>query len=318
MTTVNEKPSSKSPGKSHRTGITLMQLADMFPDEDTARLWFESRVWPHGRHCPHCGSLETYAASHPKSPYRCKDCRRYFSVKTGTALENSRIPLRKWAFAIYLETTHVKGIASMKLHRDLGVTQKTAWFMLHRIRQAWSEVADSLDGTIEADEAYFGGLEKNKHKAKKLNAGRGGVGKAKAVALRERETNKIVAKVVDRLDRKTLQGLVTDNVKEGSTVYTDGNTAYGKIEGYAQDAVNHSVGQYVRNQAHTNGVESFWALLKRAHTGTYHKMSKKHLNRYVQSFAGKHNRRDLDTIDQMDAIVADLIGRKLLYRDLTA
>ncbi len=198
---------TKSPGKSHRTGIRLMQLADMFPDEDTARLWFEGRVWPH---CRHCGSVETYAARHPKSPYRCKDCRHYFSVKTGTALENSRIPLRKWAFAIYLETTHVKGIASMKLHRDIGVTQKTAWFMLHRIRQAWSEVANSLDGTIEADEAYIGGLEKNKHKAKKLNAGRGGVGKAKAVALRERETNKIVAKVVDR---KTLQGLVTETLQ---------------------------------------------------------------------------------------------------------
>ena len=210
----------------------------------------------------------------------------------------------------------MKGIASMKLHRDIGVTQKTAWFMLHRIREAWNQVADSLDGTVEADEAYFGGLEKNKHEAKKLKAGRGGVGKAKAVALREREGNRIVATVVDRLDRKTLQGLVKDSVKEGSTLYTDGSKAYGQIPGYEQEAVNHSVGRYVRNMAHTNGVESFWALLKRAHTGTYHKVSKKHLNRYVQTFAGKHNRRDMDTLDQMQGIVADLIGRRLLYRDL--
>ena len=314
----------KAPGKNFRTGITFMQLANAFPNEQSARKWFERQVWPNGRHCPKCGSFKTYEAKHPKSPYRCTSCKAYFSVKTGTLLEQSRVSLRKWVFAIYLETTHIKGISSMKLHRDIGVTQKTAWFMLHRIREAWAEVATdlesdsckSLDGTIEVDEAYFGGLEKNKHENKKLKAGRGGVGKAKVVALREREGNQIVAKVVDKLDKKTLQGLVLDNVKEGSTVYTDGNTTYGKLEGYDQESVNHSVGQYVRGMAHVNGLESFWSLLKRAHMGTYHKLSHEHLHRYVQCFAGKHNMRSADTMVQMQAIAADLIGRRLMYREL--
>ena len=151
----------KAPGKSHREGITLMELGDMFPDENAARLWFEAQVWPEGRHCPRCGSERTHEASHAKSPYRCTDCRAYFSVKTGTPLEGSKIPLRKWAFAIYLEVTSLKGVSSMKLHRDLGVTQKTAWFMLHRLREAWAQdKAGPFLGPVEADETYMGGLER--------------------------------------------------------------------------------------------------------------------------------------------------------------
>jgi len=309
----------KAPGRDHRVGITLMELADLFPDEETARHWFEEQVWPDGIiTCPHCGSHRTHPIQNRNSPYRCSRCRRQFSVKTGTALVHSRVSLRKWVFAIYLETTHVKGIASMKLHRDIGVTQKTAWFMLHRIREAWTNVTVELDGSVEIDEACIGGLERNKHEGKKRKAGRGGVGKAKVVALRERDTNRVVATVVDSLSKKTLQGLVHEIVGEGSTLYTDGNTAYAGMDGYTHEAVNHSVGQYVRQKAHTNGVESFWSLLKRAHMGTYHRLSKKHLARYVQTFAGKHNNREADTLAQMQAIAAGLIGRQLLYRELIA
>lgn len=152
----------KAPGKEYREGITLMQLADMFPDEEAARLWFEKLVWPTGRSCPRCESTRTHEATHAKSPYRCTDCRAYFSVKTGTLTEGSKVPLRKWAFAIYLEATSLKGIASMKLHRDIGVTQKTAWFMLHRIREAWADEGEGpFQDPVEADESYFSGKRGN-------------------------------------------------------------------------------------------------------------------------------------------------------------
>ena len=307
----------KAPGKSDREGISLMALGDMFPTEESARDWFESRVWPNGRHCPRCGSAETSKASHAKMPYWCPACRSYFSVKVGTVLESSKIPLRKWVFAIYLHLTSLKGVSSMKLHRDIGVSQPAAWFMLQRIRKAWESEDSPFAGPIEVDETYMGGSERNKHKGKKLRAGRGTVGKAAVVGAKDRKTNKVKAKVVENTDAKTLQGFIVATTLAGATVYTDDAAAY-KGMPFDHESVRHSVGEYVDGMAHTQGIESFWSMLKRAHKGVYHKISPKHLQRYVDEFSGRHGVREQDTIDQMNAVVDRMAGKRLMYRELVA
>ena len=311
----------KAPGKSDREGLSLIEVMDMFPDEAEATRWFEAHMWPTGRCCGKCGSVNTHEVPNAKPmPYRCRDCRAYFSVRTGTALERSKVPLRKWVIAIYLELTSLKSVSSMKLHRDIKVSQPTAWFMLHRIREAWAPKpgGPKFSGPVEVDETYFGGKRANMSNAKRAelaDTGRGAVGKMAVVGGKDRESNRVGAKVVESTDKATLQGFVIDHTAPGATVYSDEAAAYKGLP-FDHEAVMHSVAEYVRDQAHTNGVESFWALLKRAHTGTFHKMSPKHLNRYVQEFAGKHNVREEDTLAQMVTVAAGLIGKRLMYKTL--
>ena len=211
----------KAPGKAHREGITLVQLMDMFPDEDTATAWFEDVIWQDQRHCGKCGSTRTREVPNAKPmPYWCTGCRSYFSVRTGTPIARSNVPLRKWAIAIYLRLTSLKSVSSMKLHRDIGVKQSTAWFMLHRIRQAWAGKGEGpFDGPVEIDETYFGGKRKNMSKAKrKTFTGRGAVGKTAVVGAKDRATNKVAAQVVEATDSTTLHDFVADKAEPDAVV----------------------------------------------------------------------------------------------------
>lgn len=299
-------------------GMSLLELAEMFPTEEAARKWFEGIVWPNGnRHCPRCASLGTYRCRHAKMPYRCRDCGKYFSVKTATVMAGSPLPLRKWAYAIYLDMTSPKGVSSTRLRHDIGVTQKTAWFMQHRIRQAFVRVRpDRFEGPVEVDEAYIGGKERNKHAGKRVPR-KGWSGKIPVVGLKDRATNMVSAYVVKNTDSVTLWRIITAHIGPGSVIYTDEYPAYSRLTpSYRHRAAKHKAGEYVRGDVHTNGMESFWALLKRAYKGTFHALSRKHLQRYVDELAGKQNLRPLGTLEMMRQVVVHMVGKRLTYREL--
>ena len=310
----------KAPGRSHRTGMTVMELLRMFPDNTTAEAWFEKQRWPEGRFCPDCGSVNTVVvASRKPMPYRCRDCRGHFSVRKGTVMQSSKLGLQKWAIALYMMTTGIKGTSSMKLYREVGIRQATAWFLMQRIREGFIEGQDKpFPGPVEADETAVGGKRKNMPKAKRKElTGRGSVGKAIVAGVKDRPSKQVSAAVVGKTDSATLQKFVTDRTEGTATVNTDEASAYAGIN-REHEAVCHGTGEYVRGDASTNGIEAFWSLFKRGYHGTFHHLSDKHLDRYVQEFAGRNNIRDLDTIDQMAALVRGMVGKRLTYQELVA
>ncbi len=252
--------------------------------------------------------------------HHCRDCmtgksKTMFSIKTGTVMEGSNLKCRAWAVGIYLFTTNIQGVSSLLLHRELGISQKAAWFMLHRLWLAFNAETGPFSGLMEVDETHMGGKRKNKPQAKRKEpSGRGALDMESVAGGKDRETNREAARVVDNTSRPTLQGFVREHVEPGAMGYTDEAAAYKGMPEYDHEAVNHSVSENVREMASTSGIESLRSMLKRGHQGIHHKFSPKHLDPYVTEFSGRHNDRDADTVDQMAGIVAGMAGKRLRYR----
>jgi transposase-like protein len=303
-----------------KSTISTFELFALIPDQETARVYLESRLWPKGATCPTCSGQDRIT-TRKGGYYRCNKCKLDFTVRTGTIFERSHVPLHKWVYAMYLVVTARKGISSMQLAKEIGITQKSAWFVLQRLREACAGKMDKLSGIVEIDEAFVGGLESNRHESKKRGKGQGGAGKAIVLGLRERG-GRTVAMTVKGRDRETLQNAIFDNVEVGSTLMTDEHGAYSDLNGvfFKHESVNHMAGEYKKGAASTNGIESVWALLKRGIYGTWHQVSVKHLDRYVDEVAFRLNAGKVErhTLARLDSFIDAVDGKRLTYARLTA
>jgi transposase-like protein len=296
---------------------TLTDLMIAFQDPQTAIDHFKAIRWAGGMVCPYCDHDKAYTLSRPNK-YRCADCSRNFSVTVGTIFEDTKLPLRIWFGAIWLITNHPKGIASTTLARDLGITQKSAWFVLHRLRHAarTRSFNKPLAGIVEADETYVGGKAINKHGRR---SGKGGSSdKTPVMGVVERGGD-VIAKVLPVANKATMYEFIRETVDPNAEMLvTDSHPVYRGSMGYARhEIVNHQQGEYKRGEAHTNSIESVWALLKRQIIGTHHWVSPKHLQAYVQEMTWRLNRRSMTPADRMNALFECVAGA-LPYKVLIA
>jgi transposase-like protein len=310
---MKEKPITDKKAKA----MSLQEFQKWIPNEAAAVAYFEQTRWSGTPVCPHCESKDIARIVNGKPmPLRCRDCRKHFSVKTGTVMQSSKIEVRIWLLAMYYMSVAKKGVSSCQMARQLGIKQDTAWFLGQRIRESWNQERFIVDGEVEMDETYVGGKEKNKHAGKRLHAGRGEVGKTMVVGLRQRK-GKVFAVVAKTASKEILHEIIDQRIAPTATLYTDEHGGYFGAKVANHTSVKHSAGEYVYGAASTNGIESFWALLKRGYYGTFHNMSVKHLPRYVDEFATRQNSISMTTEEQIKTTLTGAIGRMMPYKKLT-
>ncbi len=308
--------------------MDLSQLTEM--TEAEARVFLELIRWPNGPVCPHCGNKKAYKLEGEKTPHgtwKCAACRKKFTVMVDTVMHRSHIPLRKWVMAFHLMSSSKKGISALQLQRVLGIgNYKNAWHLAHRIRAAMKEGLFPLKGTVEVDETYVGGKPRKENKGgsgsseskpkKKSKRGRG-TEKAPVLALVERKGN-VVSKPIEHIDAKTLKGAIKEMVHKDSCIMTDEWASYTGIgkDFAGHEVVKHNDGEFVRGNASTNTVESYFALLKRGVHGAFHHVSKRHLHRYCDEFSFRWNHRKIDDGERTVCIIQGVGGKHLTYKPL--
>ena len=298
--------------------ITSLYFFEVFPDEQSVIDHLRAIRWRDGAYCPHCKSTRVMHFS-DKRTHKCHDCRQRFSIKVGTIFEDTKLPLRKWFAAIWLITSHKKGIASTQLAKDLKITQKSAWFVLHRLRHAAKTKSFNapLSGAVELDESVFGGKEKNKHKSKRIANARGTSGKTIVFGMLERG-GEVRARVVKDVTARTVRGAVFDNVADKTVLLTDEHVSYKSLDygPYQRFSVSHSAGEYGRGPVHINGIEGVWSLFKRQVYGIHRHISAKHLDAYLGEMCYRYSRRDWEECERVDDLLSQIEGR-LTYKALT-
>ncbi|MBS1642771.1 MAG: IS1595 family transposase [Bacteroidetes bacterium] len=297
---------------------SIFDLLKAFPNEQSCINHLEEIRWAGIVVSPFDENSKVYKCANNK--YKCKNTGKYFNVRTNTIFDNTKIPLQKWFLALYVFSSHKKGISSHQLAKDISVTQKSAWFLLHRLRYAFDHpnFKNTLGNIVEIDETFVGGEAKNKHTSKKNKNENGGTihEKQPVLGMRERDGN-IIAVVVPNRNKEILLPIIQETVENNSTIMTDEYTAYKDLKhDYFHNTVNHGAKEYVNQMAHTNGIENFWSHLKRGIDGIYHWVSKEHLQSYVDEFTLRFNTRKFDTQGRFDLILSAISGKKLTYNDL--
>ena len=303
----------EGPASGKYRDLSMPEMFDMFPDGKAAMEWFEGNAWPDGRRCPRCGYKYTCASKRPSMPYHCSECDKRFSVRIGTVMEQSKIIYRNWAMAAYLLATRPKDISSIQPRRDLGISQSAAWFLLHRLRGARRTLAgpDLAAGPVEVDQMYLGGREKSKHADKK-----GRRKETAVVGIRDRHAGMVRAMPVPETAAARLIRFVESSADPEAEKFTDENRAYADLENH--QTVNRGDGECVRGGVHVNGMESFWALVRRGYNVAFHHIEPKRLHRCINEFAGRLSDRAAGAVERMGNIVRNLVGKRLTCRQLVA